>query len=212
MNNYLEALEWRYATKKYDTTKKVSAQDIETLKKAVRLSVSSIGLQPYKVFIIENPDVRAKLVEGVSGNNKVLLNDASHLFVFANILNIGDKDVADYIDNMSSIRGVSKENLTGFNDYISGYINSLTEEQKNIWTSKQTYIALATLINTAALLKIDTTPMEGFDPAKVNEILGLDKLGLNASVIATVGYRHDEDAAQHAKKVRKQNEELFITL
>jgi nitroreductase len=212
MNNYLEALEWRYATKKYDTTKKVSAQDIETLKKAVRLSVSSIGLQPYKVFIIENPDVRAKLVEGVSGNNKVLVNDASHLFVFANITNIGDKEVGEYIDNIGITRGLSKDSLTGFNDYISVYINSLTEEQKNIWTSKQTYIALATLINTAALLKIDTTPMEGFDPAKVNEILGLDKLGLNASVIATVGYRHDEDAAQHAKKVRKQNEELFITL
>jgi nitroreductase len=91
-------------------------------------------------------------------------------------------------------------------------IISLTEEEKNIWTAKQTYLALGNLLNIAAELKIDATPMEGFVPAQVNEILGLDKLGLNATLIATLGYRHDEDATQHYKKVRKSNEDLFITL
>jgi nitroreductase len=82
----------------------------------------------------------------------------------------------------------------------------------NSWTAKQTYLALGNLLNAAAELKIDTTPMEGFVPADVNEILGLDKLGLNAALIATIGYRHEEDATQHLKKVRKSNEELFITI
>jgi len=91
-------------------------------------------------------------------------------------------------------------------------ITSLSEDAKNIWTSKQTYLALGNLLNAAAELKIDVTPMEGFVPAQVNEILGLDKLGLNASLMATLGYRHAEDATQHHKKVRKSNEELFITL
>ena len=91
-------------------------------------------------------------------------------------------------------------------------ISTLPLETRNNWTSKQTYIALGTLLNVAADLKIDTTPMEGFEPEKVNEILGLDKLGLNASLIVTLGYRHDEDATQHFKKVRKSNAEFFINL
>jgi len=95
---------------------------------------------------------------------------------------------------------------------MNGVISNLSQEAKNIWTAKQTYIALGTLLSAAAELKIDATPMEGFNPAAFNEILGFDKLGLNASVIATVGYRHDEDEAQHFKKVRKSQEELFITL
>jgi nitroreductase len=88
----------------------------------------------------------------------------------------------------------------------------LPVEAKHIWTAKQTYLALGNLLNAAAELKIDATPMEGFNAAKFNEILGFDKLGLNASVIATVGYRHEEDNTQHFKKVRKSHEELFITL
>jgi nitroreductase len=88
----------------------------------------------------------------------------------------------------------------------------LSQEAKNIWTAKQTYLALGNLLNAAAELKIDATPMEGFVPAQVNEILGLDKLGLNATLIATLGYRDTEDATQHYAKVRKSQEDLFITL
>jgi nitroreductase len=89
---------------------------------------------------------------------------------------------------------------------------SLPEDVKNTWTSKQTYLALGNLMNAAAELKIDVTPMEGFEPEKYNEILGLEKLGLNASLVATIGYRHEEDATQHYAKVRKSEEELFVTI
>ena len=120
--------------------------------------------------------------------------------------------IDEYIKNISLTRNTPIEALAGYGDFMKSKIISLTEEEKNIWTAKQTYLALGNLLNIAAELKIDATPMEGFVPAQVNEILGLDKLGLNATLIATLGYRHDEDATQHYKKVRKSNEDLFITL
>jgi nitroreductase len=212
MQNYIDSLNWRYAVKKYDATKKVSTDDLEYLKEAIRLSVSSLGLQPYKIFVIETQTVKEHLAEAAGGNNKNIFADASHLFVFANELNVDDKHADAYIDNISEQRGVAKEALSGFSDYIKGYLGGLTNEQKNIWTSKQTYIALSTLINTAALLKIDATPMEGFDGAKIDEILGLSNQGLSTTVVAAIGYRHGEDAVQHAKKVRKPKKELYITL
>lgn len=212
MTDLINSLKWRYAVKKYDTTKTVSAQDLEQLKEAVRLSVSSVGLQPYSIIIIENPEVKQKLVDGVSGNNKNLVADASHVFVFANELNVGTTQVEAYIANISAERGLPKEALNGFSDYINNYLGNLTEEQKNNWTARQAYIALSTLINSAAMLKIDTTAMEGFDPVKINSIFGLDKKGLNTAVMAVIGYRHPEDANQNLKKVRKQTEELFITI
>jgi len=210
MSTLLENLNWRYATKKFDATKKISEADLNTLKEAVRLAASSYGLQPYKVIIVENPELREQLKAAAYGQTQI--TDASQLFVFANDLNAGPESVAAYIKNISETRGVPTEALGGFADMMNGVISNLTQDAKNIWTAKQTYIALGTLLAAAAELKIDATPMEGFNPAAFNEILGFDKLGLNASVIATVGYRHDEDDAQHYKKVRKSNEELFITI
>ncbi|QSW87928.1 MULTISPECIES: NAD(P)H-dependent oxidoreductase [Flavobacterium] len=210
MSTFLESLNWRYATKKFDAAKKISDADLNTLKEAVRLAASSYGLQPYKVIIVENPEIREKLKAAAYGQTQI--TDASQLFIFANDLNAGPESVAAYIKNISETRGVPTEALGGFSDMMNGVISNLSQDAKNIWTAKQTYIALGTLLAAAAELKIDATPMEGFNPAAFNEILGFDKLGLNASVIATVGYRHEEDEAQHYKKVRKSHEDLFITL
>ena len=210
MNTFLDNQNWRYATKKFDATKKISTEDLNTLKEAIRLSSSSYGLQPYKIFIVENPEVRAKLVTAAYGQKQVV--DASHLIVFANELNFGEEGILKFSKNISETRGISIESIQGYVDYMKSNITGLPEETRNIWSSKQTYLALGNLLNAAAELKIDVTPMEGFNPAQVNEILGLDKLGLNASLMATVGYRSEEDATQHYKKVRKSNEELFITI
>ena len=210
MNTFLENQNWRYATKKFDATKKITTEDLNTLKEAIRLSSSSYGLQPYKVIIVENPELRAQLQSAAYGQTQVV--DASHLIIFANELNFGEEGINNFSKNMSETRGIPLESLQGYVDYMKSNITGLPEETRNIWTSKQTYLALGNLLNAAAELKIDVTPMEGFVPAKVNEILGLDKLGLNASLLATIGYRHDEDATQYYKKVRKSNEELFITL
>jgi nitroreductase len=210
MSNFIDNANWRYATKKFDASKKVSKEDFETLKEAIRLSASSYGLQPYKVFIIESPEIRAKIQPVAWGQSQIV--EASHLVVFANITNFGDAEIDAYAKNLSETRGIPAENVKGYVDFVKSKITTLPLEIKNNWTSKQTYLALGNLLNAASELKIDVTPMEGFEPEAVNEILGFDKLGLNASLLATIGYRHEDDATQHYAKVRKSNEELFINL
>lgn len=210
MSNFLNNQNWRYATKKFDVTKKVSAEDLNTLKEAIRMSSSSYGLQPYKIIVVDNPELRTQLQQAAWGQSQIV--DASHLFIFANDTNIGDDEIDNFLNTISVTRETSLESLTGYGDFMKSKISTLEPAVKNVWTSKQTYLALGNLLNAAAELKIDVTPMEGFMPAQVNEILGLDKLNLNASLIATVGYRHEEDATQFYKKVRKSQEDLFITL
>ena len=210
MSTFLENQNWRYATKKFDSTKKISNEDLNTLKEAIRLSSSSYGLQPYTVFIIENPDLRAKIQPAAWGQSQIV--DASHLIVFANRTNVTDEDIDSYLKNVAQTRNLPDTAIKGYGDFMKGGIGAKSVEEKVNWTSKQTYLALGNLLNAAAELKIDVTPMEGFVPAQVNEILGFDKLGLNASLLAPIGYRSTEDATQHLKKVRKSNEELFITL
>ncbi|MEZ0007898.1 nitroreductase [Flavobacterium sp. 28YEA47A] len=210
MSTIINNLNWRYATKKYDASKKISNEDLEKIKEAVRLSASSYGLQPYKILIIENPELRAKIQPVAWGQSQIV--DASHLIIFANETNFGDTGIDSFANNIVATRGIPAESIQGYVDFMKSKISTLPAETRNHWTSKQTYIALANLLSAAAELKIDATPMEGFDAEKVNEILGLDKLGLNTSLIATLGYRHEEDATQHFKKVRKSNEELFINL
>lgn len=210
MSQFNENAKWRYATKKFDTNKKVSTEDLATLKEAIQLSASSFGLQLYKVIIVENPELRAQLQSASWGQTQIV--DASHLLVFANQTTVENSDVDNYLNNVAATRNLPIDALSGYGDYMKGALGNMPEEVKPTWTAKQTYIALSNLLNAAAELKIDVTPMEGFVPAQYNEILGLDKLNLNASLVAAVGYRHTEDDTQHYAKVRKSNDDLFITL
>lgn len=210
MTQFIKDAQWRYATKKFDATKKVSAEDLATIKEAIRLSASSYGLQPYKVFIIENPELRAQLQPASWGQSQIV--DASQVIVFANMTQFGDADIDAYIQNLSQTRNIPVEAVQGYADFMKSKITPLAADAKSNWTAKQTYLALGNLMNVAAELKIDVTPMEGFEADKYNEILGLTEKGLNAAVVATIGYRHEEDTTQHYAKVRKSNEELFINL
>jgi len=210
MSKILNSLNWRYATKKYDTSKKVGAEDITTLKEAMKLSVSSMGLQPYKVIFVDNTQLREQLKS--AAYNQSAITDASHLIIFANETNVSKKHIDGYLQNIANTRGITIESLDAFNNSMQKFVGSLSPEANTDWSKRQAYIAMTTLINTAAYLKIDATPMEGFDEKKFNEILKLDSLGLNTAVIATIGYRHADDAAQHLKKVRKSHAELFINL
>ena len=174
MNQFIENQNWRYATKKFDATKIISDHDLDILKEAIRLSTSSYGLQPYKVFIIENPELRAKLQPAAWGQSQIV--EASHLFIFANIVDFGNAEIEDAIENLTEIRSLPSGSLDGFGDFMKSKITTLPVETRNNWTAKQTYLALGNLLNAAADLKIDVTPMEGFVPSEVNAILGLDKL------------------------------------
>lgn len=209
-NTIIENLNWRYATKKFNAEKKIAKADLEILKQAVRLSASSYGLQPYHVILVENEALRTKVKS--AAYNQSQITEASDLLIFANITDVGAKEVNDYIQNMASVRAIPTTSLKGFEDIMNNVVTGLTPEAKQNWTAKQTYIALGTLLSAAADLKIDATPMEGFNAEAVNEILNLKEKGLSATLIVTLGYRHEDDATQYLKKVRKPNEELFITL
>ena len=134
------------------------------------------------------------------------------IVIFASINNFGEDHINDFIKNVSETRDLAIENLQGYSDLMKNSLMPLPEDIRNIWSAKQTYIALGNLLSAAADLKIDTCPMEGFEADKFADILGLKELGLTPSVIAPIGYRSEEDETQHYKKVRKSTEELFINI
>ncbi|MCK0107900.1 NAD(P)H-dependent oxidoreductase [Flavobacteriaceae bacterium S0825] len=206
----IENLKWRYATKKFDTSKKVSSNDLQKLKEAVQLSVSSYGLQLYKVLIIENSEIREQL-KPVSWNQSQI-TDASHLFVFCNYTDATPDAIDDFIKQTAETRNLDLERLNGYGDFIKEKLNEKIPEEKTGWLKSQTYLALGNLLNACAELKIDACPMEGFEPEAYNKILGLEQQGLNAAVIAPIGYRHDKDHTIGQQKVRKPMDVLFETV
>ncbi|MEC3965988.1 NAD(P)H-dependent oxidoreductase [Flagellimonas halotolerans] len=210
MSNILEHRTWRYATKKFDTTKKVSDENLETLLEATRLSASSYGLQPYHVIVVSDQKVKEQLKP--ASWNQSQITDASHIIVFANATEFGEELVDDYLTNVSETRNIPEEGLKGYSDFMKSKLIDLPTETKSNWTARQAYIAFGNLMQAAAELKIDTCPMEGFESDKYNEILGLEDKNLNAAVVLAVGYRSAEDETQHLPKVRKSKEELFTLI
>ena len=207
MKNVLDKLNWRYATKVFDNSKKVSKEDLNILLDAARLSASSYGLQPYHFFVIEDSEVRSKLRK--ASWNQSQITDASFLLVLANKPTFDDSLVDNYIDNIIETRGVTKKDVEGYSQMMKGALLGLPDEQKKSWTSDQTYIALGNLMTIAAEMEIDTCPMEGFDEAEYNKILGLNDKNLNASVVLAVGYRADNDETQNYPKVRYSREQII---
>jgi nitroreductase len=211
MQQITEALNWRYATKKFDTTKKVSGENIQLLKDAMQLSASSFGLQPYKIIMVEDAELRAKLLP--ASWNQTQVTDASHLFVFAVENTIDDAYVAAYFENLSTTRNIAIDGaILEYKNMMTGSIQRMDEATKKNWAAKQAYLAMGNLLYTASLLKIDVTPMEGFVPEQYDEILGFAKKGISSVLVAAIGYRHSDDYFQHLKKVRKPAEQLFETM
>lgn len=206
--NLIDNLNWRYATKVFDPNKKINQQDLEFLKEAIRLSVSSYGLQLYKVLIIENEDIRQELRKASWDQKQI--TDASQLFVFCNYTLDYDKHVDDYIQRIINAQETVTKDIEQYGEFIKSSIAKMPEADKKSWSEKQTYLALNNLLVACAERKIDACPMEGFDSQAYNNILGLGEMGLNAAVIAPVGYRSTLDRTQERKKIRKTKEELFL--
>ncbi len=204
----IEKLNWRYATKKFDHTKKLSNEQLDELLKAVQLSPSSAGLQSYKIIVVEDPEIRKQL--RAAANNQAQLTDASQIIIFASETNLDEAYAKNHIDLVAKTRSVKRETLAGFEQMLTGNINRLDDAQKLAWSHKQTYIALGVLLTAAAELGIDACPMEGFNAAKFDDILGLNEKGLTTSVIAAIGFRAEDDMYSKLVKVRKPEEELFI--
>ncbi|MFD0798109.1 NAD(P)H-dependent oxidoreductase [Maribacter chungangensis] len=207
MNTILENRTWRYATKRFDRTKKISEEEMELLLEATRLSASSYGLQPYHIFIITDTEIREQLKPVSWGQSQV--TDASHLIVFAHQTDFGGELVDDFIKNTAETRNIPNENLKGYSDFAKSKLVDLPQQTKEEWTAKQVYLALGNLMQAAAELKIDTCPMEGFEAEAYDTILGLNGKNLTTSVVVPIGYRSTDDATQHLPKVRKSKEELF---
>jgi nitroreductase len=207
MNNYIESLNWRYATKKFDSNRIIPEEDIQILLDATRLSASSFGLQPYHVFVVTNKELRTQLKTASWGQAQV--TDSSHVLVFANKTSFGAELIDNYLKDVSETREIPMEGLQGYGDFMKSKLVDLPDTAKESWAAKQTYLAVGNLLSAAGALQIDTCPMEGFEAETYNELLGLNEKGLTATVVVPLGYRSDEDETQHYKKVRQSKETLF---
>ena len=207
MSNYIDDLNWRYAVKQFDASKKVSEEDLQKLIDAVQLSASSYGLQPYKILVIKDQAVKEKLK--AAGYNQSQFTDATAVFVFAHQTDFDAELIDSYIELSERIKELETGTLEGYANLMKNALLNLPQEAKAGWTSRQAYIALGNLLSAAAAHKIDACPMEGFEAAAFDEILGLTEQNLHAVVVAAVGYRSAEDETQHAPKVRRPQEELF---
>jgi len=203
----LDGLRWRYAVKTYDGSKKISDEQLAVLEEAILLAPSSFGIQPYKVFVITDREVRERLKP--AAYNQSAITDASHLFVFAYKKTLTEEDLESFVDRIAEVREQSRESLNELEVSVKGAAQRAVDGGYiETWNSRQAYIGLGFLLETAALLGIDATPMEGFDPQKVDEVLGLDDH--SSVVIAAVGYRDaDKDWLAPLPKVRKPKNELI---
>lgn len=203
----IEALNWRYATKKF-STKKVSKENLEQIIEAINLSASSVGLQPYRVFNIENTEIRKELG---SGSFNPQITEASHLLVFAALDSVNKATIEKYIQFVADTRAIAVTELDGFKKSLESHFLARTDEENFIWASKQAYISLGTALIAAANLKVDATPMEGFNTEKLDELLDLKAKGLKSTVLLALGYRDEEsDFLAKMKKVRLPKREFAI--
>lgn len=209
-NSLLDALNWRYATKRYDASRIIPQETFQLLMESIRLTPSSYGMQPIKILHIESPELREK-IKPIAWNQQQVV-DASHLLVFCYQTNPGEQEVKEHVERMATTRQKPVESLEGFQKHVIQALEGMGEEKRAIWTSKQTYIALGQLLLSCALEKIDATPMEGFDANALNELLELRKQGFEASLLCAMGYRHMEDPYSSLQKVRKSPQELFETM
>ncbi len=211
MSKIIEALNWRYATKAYDTTKKVSTGDMQTLLESARLAPSSYGLQPWRMVHVTNPEVRTKLK--TAAWEQPQFTDASDIIVFAVETVFDEARVDAFIGQVATERGLDAATaLAGYKGMILGTLNSRSKEENISWAGKQAYIALGMLLETAALMNIDATPMEGFDAKQFDEILGLTSRGLRSVVVCALGYRDITDSYAQMKKVRPEMDKMVIEI
>jgi nitroreductase len=206
----LESLQWRYAVKAFDATKKIPDSTWKTLEQSLVLSPSSYGLQPWKFVVVTNPEVRAKL-KPLSWNQSQI-TDASHLVVLCAKTSMTAADVERYVDRIHSVRGGDRAALAGYRDMMLGSVGNpsgLPGGSVSTYTRSQTYIALGVFLTACAMLGVDACPMEGFDPKGYDDVLGLSKGGYMPVVLAAAGYRSSSDWLAGLKKVRYENDDVI---
>lgn len=210
MSNIVESLNWRYATKKFDKNKKLTNNQINSLKEAFNLTATSFGLQTINLIVITNEAVKASLVEHTYYQNQV--QEASHLLVLCIKDDISDEDVNSYFDNITRIRNTPESILEPFRKNLLKTMREKSVEERQLWSKNQAYIALGNLMTVCAIEKIDACPMEGFVSKKYDDILNLKEKGLKSVLLLPVGIRAEDDMFATFKKVRKTLDETILEI
>lgn len=205
--NVIEALNWRYAVRKF-SSQRIDEQKIQDLLTATRLSATSYGLQPYRMIRVDDMGVREELLKYSYAQEKVV--DCSHLIVFAAQAEIGDDSVDRYIQSVARTREVPVNELSGLADHMKQVFRDMDPAQKREWAHQQVYIALGTLLTSAAMMQIDSCPMGGLESGGYDRVLGLNELGLETSVICALGIRAPDDHNARLKKVRYGQSEMVL--
>ncbi len=211
MSDLLKTLQWRYATKKFNPAKRVPQEKIDRILEAIRLTATSSGLQPYEVIVVSNPQLRAEIQPHAW--NQAQITEASHLLVFAAWDNYTAERINMMFDLVDDERGFKNEGWENYRQQILASYVPRDPEVNYQHAARQAYIGLGTALIAAAAEGVDSTPMEGFDPAKVDEILKLKERGLRSVLILPLGYRADEgDWLVNLKKVRRSREQFISEL
>lgn len=205
--NYLDALRKRYSVKKFDKNKTLEKETLDKILEAGQLAASSLGLQPYKIFVIEKEEMKEKLIPAFGNPSQI--STCSHLLVLVTKKFVEDKYLDGYFNHIADVRSTELDSLKLFRKSIDLYLDKIKHDDLLHWNEKQTYILLGNLMFAAALEKVDTCPMEGFIQNKIDEILDLDTNSEQTTVTLALGYRAKDDRFQHNKKVRKPKDKLF---
>ncbi|ARV08382.1 NAD(P)H-dependent oxidoreductase [Winogradskyella sp. PC-19] len=208
--NIIEQLQWRYATKKFDDSHVLSINQLTTLKEAFNLTALSYGLQTLKLVIIEDKEKREALVAHSYGQRQVV--DASHLLVLCIQDEIDETDINKHFEKIGEIRKTPEDVLQPFKNQLKATIGGMSSSKKSDWATRQAYIALGNLMTICAIEKIDSCPMEGFNPEAFDKALELESKGLKSVLLLPVGRRADDDMFAEFKKVRKPLKETIIEM
>ena len=203
-------LNWRYATKQFDPAGTLSDDEIRLLDESLRLAPSSFGLQPWTFVVVNDPKLREQMVAHSWGQRQVA--DAARLYVLCRRATLTGADVTEYVHDVARTTGTPRESLSGYEKMMTGFVAKLSGDQLVEWSEKQVYIALGSLMTAAAAAGIDTCPMEGFERAKVDELLNLPAMGLRSVVMCPAGRRAATDKYAARKKVRWPREKVFLEI
>lgn len=206
----IDKLQWRYACKKFDTTKKLSEEKLTVLKQAFNLTATSYGLQPLKMLVISSQKLKKALVPLTHNQRQVA--DCSQVLVLCTETQISSHYIKGYFDTVVSLRETPRDVLQPFEDFLTNDFSKKDSSQINIWMAKQAYLALGNLLTVCALEDIDACPIEGFEPQKYDSFLNLTEKGLQSVLVLAVGYRADDDMFSTLTKVRRGTEKVIIEL
>ena len=206
----LKALNWRYATKKFDDSRILSKEKLEILKHAFNLTATSYGLQPLKMLVISNKKTQQQLTE--FSMNQQQVSTASHVLVICTEKNVDEKFISGYFQRVKNLRDTPDEVLQPFHNFLVDDFKNKAIEEIEAWARNQAYLALGTLLTVCATEEIDACPMEGFEPAKYDDFLKLGDRNLQSVLVLPVGYRAKDDFFSELKKVRRPLDEVIIEM